>query len=404
VPDPGPPARLRAAAVIAPNYLPHARVLVASLRRQHPDLAFTLLLVHGGAQVDGARVLAPADVGVERRELHRRALCFDPQGLISSLRPLLLGHLLGEAPGPVLLLDVDMLTLAPLADLWALAERRDVLLSPHANAPIAGRPGAWPEEELLRAGTYSGALVGVGSGAGPYLQWMAERTARDCLRAPERGLFYSQTWLGLVPALFDHHVLRDEGINVQVHGLGTRDLDWQGDVPRLGSTPVRLFHFAGYDPSSPERLCRYDEDERSSLERRPGLRRLCDRYAVLLREAGWPAVFESPWRALPSGEVVDELIRSLYRAELLAAERGEQPEPPDPFDERDPDALRRWLTAPPTPGSGARASRYLLALHAARADLRADYPRVPGADEPALVAWAAGKAGTEIPAGLAPAR
>src|SRR6185436_6491237 len=43
-------------------------------------------------------------------------------------------------------------------------------------------------------------------------------------------------------------------------------------------------------------------------------------------------------------------IRRQYYAALLAAERGEGPEPPDPFDRAHPDAFPAWLnpTAPAT--------------------------------------------------------
>jgi hypothetical protein len=367
---------MQAAAVVARNYLPHARVLAESFRRHHPGGRLTLLVVDGSAEVDGADVVGPAAVGVDERELRRRAVLFDTQGVISSLRAPLLARLLDE---PVLLLDADMLVLAPLDDLWELAAAEQILLSPHALDPMPGAPGAWLEEELLRAGTFNGGFLGVGPCAEPFLAWLTERARRDCLREPARGLLYTQTWLNLVPALFPHRVLRDRGVNAQYHGLHGRDVDWTPTGPRIGEDPLRLFHFAGFDPREPRRLCRHYPD--TELGDRPGLARLCAEYAERLRAAGWPAE-PVPFAA------IDPVVRVLYRDALLAAEAGDGPEPPDPAE------LDAWLREP---APGTEVSRYLLGLHTARADLRAAFPRVPGADEAAYLRWAAGKASEPEP-------
>jgi hypothetical protein len=371
-----------AATVIAANYLPHAQVLADSLHRWHPEARLAVLVVDGSEpdRLDGVDVLTPRDVGMDSAELHRRALLYDAQGVISSLRWWLLRHLLEEAQ-PVVLLDADMLVLGNIEDLWTSVPHAGVLLSPHALAPLAGEPGAWPEEELLRSGTFSGGLVGVGSAAGPFLDWVCERTARDCLRAPERGLLYGQTWLNLVPALFEHHILRDAGVNTQVHVMAGEDVAISDAGVRLGETPVRLFHFTGFDPAAPERLSRYYPG--TQLGERPGLARLCREYAEALRAAGWPVASPWPWGVLPAGVPVDEAMRAVYRAALL----GGADEPPDPFDASDPGAFCAWLCTPPA----SHIPRYLLALHRARGDLQAAFPGVPGDDEAAYLAWAARK-------------
>ncbi len=341
-----PKVPMHVAAVIASNYLPHARVLANSLRAHHPDARITLLLVDGpvtDGAIPEAECLAPSDVGIDDRELRRRAMLFDRQGLISSLRPLLLTKLLSDGAEAVLLLDVDMLVLAPCDDLVVLAGDAGIVLSPHALAPLPGRPGAWPEQQLLQVGVFNGGFLGVGRKALPFLAWLAERAARDCLRAPQEGLFYTQTWLDLVPVLFDHHILRDQGINAQFHSLRGQDLERDGERLLVGETPLRLFHFTGFDPASEQQLSRHIPGERGSLEHRPQLRALCIHYANLLHKAGWPALAPGRWETLPSGELIQSDVKATYRAHLLAAERGECHEPPIPFDEEHPLEFVQWL-------------------------------------------------------------
>ncbi|MGI8729648.1 MAG: hypothetical protein ACR2LK_06585 [Solirubrobacteraceae bacterium] len=403
---------MHAACVIAPNFVPHARVLAASFRRHHARGRLSVLVVDDddlGSRVEiaGAEVLTPADIGIDERELHLRAVLFDAQGVISSLRPVLLAHVLRRGAEAVLLLDADMLVLAPFDDVWRLARDSGVLLSPHALTPLPGGPGAWREEELLRSGTFSGGFLGVGATGVTFLDWLTARAARDCLRAPERGLLYTQTWLNLVPALFAHHVLRDAGINAQVHALAGQDVTFDDAGPRLGRAPLRLYHFAGFDPGDPARLCRY-YDRDIGLDSRPGLRRLCGEYAALLHQAGWPMRDRWRWDTTTAGLTIDAAVRRAYREGVLIAECGEGPQPPDPFDPGENDSTIVWLRTPPARVE-TTVSRYLLALLAERADLRSVFPDVPGRDDHAYLRWAAEKVQdgcddhAEIPAILATA-
>jgi hypothetical protein len=374
-----------AGTVATRGFLPQLRVMARSFAEHHPAGRLAVVAADGLEDDLGANdlfdVVALAQLGISERELHRRAMIYGPQGLTGSLWAPLASYLLQDSDSAVLL-DADVEIIAPLDDLWELAARHGVLLVPHSLDPLDGVPGAWPEEAFLRAGTFSAGLLAVGTPAGGFLDWWDERGRRDCVLDLSRGLHHEQRWLDLVPALFPHVVLRDRGVNAMVHNVRGRDVEWVAGAPHLAGVPVRLFHYAGYDPGDPDRLCRYFDDDFASLAGRPGLKRLADAYGERLRQAGWPAEPGYRWDALPNGLAVDDLMRELYRDALLQSEQGGEEEPPDPFGQTE--EFVEWLRDPVAAG----VSRYLRALWKARADLQQAYPEVPGPDEEGLVDWA----------------
>ena len=332
---------------IARNYLPHVGVMATSLRRHHPDVRLSVLVVDEPNAVPGGdepfERLSPLALGIDERELHRRAMLFDAQGLISSLKPLALLALLAEGEPAVLQIDADMLVLGPFPELWEQSAEAGVLLSPHALDVVPGRPGEWHELEFLRGGAYNDALMGVGAGAGDFLRWLADRTARDSVHSPEDGLLYSQTWLNLVPSLFPHRIIRDRGLNTMVHNLNGRDVEWRADGPRVAGEPLRLFHFSGFDPAEPWRRTRYYPEAVSGLGSRPGLAQLCRDYAASVSARGWPVAEGYGWGSLTVDVPVDRTMREVYREGLRAAESGTAAEPPDPFDPAQVAAFLAWL-------------------------------------------------------------
>jgi hypothetical protein len=213
-------------------------------------------------------------------------------------------------------------------------------------------------------------------------------------------LFYSQTWLNLVPALFGHAILTDPGVNVTAHRLAGEDFAGTDERSSIAGQRLRLFHFTGFDPAHPDLLSSYDT---VGLGERPRLAALCRDYAARVIAHGWPERTAYGWGTLPGGLRVDEVMAGIYAGSLLAAERGLGEEPPDPFDHAHPGAFVDWLRDPP-----AELSRYLLALHAAREDLRTAFPGVPGPSTADFARWASGKADQhaepEIPRELASVR
>ena len=142
--------------VIAQNFVPHARVLAESLAEHHPGCRLDVLVLDA-PEPSGSRGpfrwLSFDALPLSRAEINRRRTMYDTAALASSLRGPLLEACLARNEGPVLYLDADMLVLAPLDDVEALAQRHGIVLTPHSAVPLPFQPnGFGPEQGFLHSG------------------------------------------------------------------------------------------------------------------------------------------------------------------------------------------------------------------------------------------------------------
>jgi hypothetical protein len=182
--------------------------------------------------------------------------------------------------------------------------------------------------------------------------------------------------MALVPALFDHAVTRDPGINVTRHALQDRDVEWRDGVPYFDRELLRCFHFTGWDPSRPHQLGPpVGGFAPPTLAERPGVARLVRDYAERLARHGVRERW-SPRRE--DGLPATAAMRRAYGLALQDAELGRAPEPPTRFDGH---RFLDWLSEP---ADGTWLSRYLVGRRAERPDL----PGIRGHDAALLAIWA----------------
>lgn len=292
-----------ACTIAADNYLPFVRVLARSFEAHNPGTRFRVLLLAGEAERDAAKseglgVIRLRDLAVPRlrgmlRRYGRRQLC-------AALKPALLRHLLESDHESVVFMDADILVTASLEPLFAEVGRHALSLTPH----IQRVPGAARQQELektlLQAGMYNAGFVGVSDREETrrFLAWWEERLRRHCLNDPRKGLHYDQRWLDhAIGFVQDVHILRDPACNVAYWNLDELEMRFDGSRYWVNGSPLRFFHFSGFDPSEPTRVTRYVPGWRvEQLGPESGLFR---QYADLLREAGWVAPERRP-RAWPA--------------------------------------------------------------------------------------------------------
>ncbi len=376
---------MKACTIIARNYLAHARVLAESFLSHHPDSSFTVLVIDAPTSASGEgepfETLLPTHIGLDDEEFRRMTMIYDVLELATAVKPWLLRQLLADGGDVVAYFDPDIEVFAPLDEIEELAGEHGIVLTPHITDAAARDTNELAEDAILIAGMYNLGFLGVGRGDDTqrFLDWWMERVARECVVEPHRGRFVDQRWVDFVPSLFDAYILRDPAYNVAWWNLANRDLAWTGERYEVDGEPLRFFHFSGYSPDEPHLLSKHQGPAPLvRLSERPAVARICAEYAERLLASGYREAASHPYGfgRLPGGVPVDGRMRRLYRAELAAAERGEAPEPPTPFDAEHPERFVEWLQRPDDRAGPGTVSRYLAAIYADRPDLQVAFPNL----------------------------
>lgn len=401
-----------ACTVVARNYLPAARVLARSYLAHHPGHEFVIAVIDNPEEVPEARVIGPAEFGIDEQDYLRMATAYNVTELATAVKPYVLRELRRAGSEVVIYLDPDITVFGPMPEVAALARSHQLVLTPHFTEPLP-RDGFEPDEAVIMGtGVFNLGFIATGPGSEPFLDFWAERLRHDAIVAPELQLFTDQRWVDQVPALFGHTVLRDPGFNVAYWNLHERELTRAEDgTVTAGGEPLRFFHFSGYRPEKPWLLSFHcARKPRVLLSDNAVLRELCDGYGKALRAAGYAETLDAipyGFKDFPDGTPLTPGARRLFRAGWVAAEGPshgvrKRPEiPPHAFGADGGTALREWLTAPEDQAQAAAGlSRLAMAAWEARTDLRLAFPQPCGADAEAFRHWCAGSGVGE---GLLPA-
>jgi glycosyltransferase involved in cell wall biosynthesis/2-polyprenyl-3-methyl-5-hydroxy-6-metoxy-1,4-benzoquinol methylase len=383
-----------ACTICACNYLPYARVLAESFYTHHPDGTFVVLLIDDedeGRTPDDERIVwrRMRDIGLDEAEIRRLAAIYDVRELSTAVKPLLLRHLLDGGADAAIYLDPDIRIYHSLGPVWDLAARHGIVLTPHTTQPFPQDDSPVNNFYILAAGVYNLGFAGVGRRARPFLDWWWQGTRREALNDATKMMFTDQRWIDLVPSLFEPYLLKDPGYNVAYWNLHGRSVTENGQGFAVDGEPLRFFHFSGFDASRPWLLSRFQGDRpRVLLSDRPVLNKLCAEYAAALQQAasGAEAWSDYGWGRLSSGLEFTDGMRRLYRTALIGWEQGRGPEPPSPFDEKQPHAFIDWLNLPDE-GGPRGISRYLYQLYESRIDLQRHFRDLHGVDGPRYLEW-----------------
>ena len=219
--------------IAARNYLAHVRVLARSFLRHHPGGSCSVFLIDDpdGLEANDDEPFTQvtlSQIGIAEDEYLRMATIYDVTELATAVKPWVLRAAINGGH-PAAFLDPDIEFHAAIDEVNGLANREGIVLTPHTLHPMK-RDGLLPSEmEILRAGIYNLGFIVVGASGAAFLDWWAERLARDCIVDPGAGLHVDQRWVDFAPGYFNTYILRDPGYNVAYWNVDQRQLAWTGD-------------------------------------------------------------------------------------------------------------------------------------------------------------------------------
>ena len=294
-------------------------------------------------------IVVAGELGFSPDELAVQRGIYDAYEFCCALEPPLIRLLLDRGASAVVLTDTDTRFYEPIGDLGSAATENGLILIPTSlrDVPRQGYfyAGGPIEYRKSMSGLFNTGLLAVGRVGGGFVDWWAARLARDCLKAPQAGMWTDQIWVEWATVYFEHKVLRDSSVNVGIWNLDERDLNATEGRPTVDGSPLRHFHFWGFDPRQPHLYSVYYEEHRRRVQRETGrvlpppsqnpvLSDLVERYTKDLLRSGSDDLLERPYPYAVSagGRPLELRERAIYREAVLAAEARGAELPPNPFD------------------------------------------------------------------------
>jgi hypothetical protein len=304
------------------NYIPKARVLVESIRQNHPDWRIHLALADeipdgldfSTEPFDEIHPLSTLDIP------HYRAwaFCHSLVELATAIKPFLLKKLLerDDCAG-VVYLDPDIVMFSPLEEVLSALEVANIVLTPHQITPESTL-GAIMDNEIcsLKHGIYNLGFLAVApsdTGKG-FAEWWSSRTYHFCRADIKNGLFTDQRWIDLVPAFFEGIcILRSPRLNVAPWNLTTRQLF--GDMSKgftINGDPLGFYHFTGFDSGDHQVMANINGTDSS------GLQQLIDWYQRVTRTLEHDALSSQAWAYgnFEDGTTIPVGARIVYRERI----------------------------------------------------------------------------------------
>lgn len=251
--------------IVSNNYLHYARTLMQSVARQHPEAERYCVIVDrdmapAAALADEFEAIALPELGLPfGDDFYFQYTILE---LNTAVKPWALEHLLERGHSEVLYIDPDISLYRPLEEVMKhLSSGASIVLTPHMLAPYDDDRS--PTEASIRmAGTYNLGFCAIAERleTRAFLRWWQGKLSRDCVVDMPNGVFVDQSWIDLVPGLFDNvRILRHPGYNVAYWNLAQRSFT-QGEGGLLvNGEPLVFFHYSGIDPQNPQTVSKHQD-------------------------------------------------------------------------------------------------------------------------------------------------
>lgn len=316
-------ANIALCTIIAKNYLPFARTLMASVKAYHPEFRRFVLLVDDpqnsfDTAAEDFAIHSADTIGVP--DFPYLCVKYNILELSTAVKPYYLAHLLSEYDlDAVLYFDPDIVLFDDLAPVLDALDTASIVLTPHLTGSLDDdhRPDEW---EIMRAGAYNLGFVGVraNSEACRFLAWWQAKLYNNCIIAVEENLFVDQRWVDLVPGMFQGvEILRDPGLNVAYWNLPHRTITHRDGRFLVNEHPLRFFHFSGFRAENYEMPSRY-QNRYTMANIGPAAVALFAQYRETVFAYGYDACKDWPYSYgfFEDGSAIPDAFRRLLRDDL----------------------------------------------------------------------------------------
>ncbi|HYM08624.1 MAG TPA: glycosyltransferase [Terriglobales bacterium] len=376
--------------IVAKNHLAHARCLMESVRRLHPEFLRAVVLadridwLFSPAQENFGIVLSE-DLQIPASEwFHFQHSLVE---LTTGLRPYALEWVFQRfGVENVIYLDADTKLYAPLSPLLEQLREASIVLTPHLTAGLNDffSPS---EADILWAGAYNLGFLALRANFSTFafLRWWQNKVHDRSFADASRSVAAGQRWMDLAPGLFDGVVLnREPGYNVGYWNLNDRKIRKQAEGYSVNGSPLYFFHFSGFDPDQPALLSR--RQNRFQIVDLGDGQDLVEDYRQDLFRNGYTICKSWPYAygAFRNGIRIPDIIRRVPRASTQALL-----DTRDPFSAIGFDSIGRYWNDPQPDRAGGRTRLTRLAYHyyLQRPDLQAAMPDVLGRDQGQFLEW-----------------
>jgi glycosyltransferase involved in cell wall biosynthesis len=374
---------------------PSAVVLGDAFHHFHPRAQFVVLLIdrpNDQLTLPNGKVLSVGDLGLAPGEEWRLPMLFSRTELRLVLQPALLKTLLTTNAQAAVYFSPTTDIFHSLSSVLETVRGADVIV---ATDPIQNE-----------CGDGGRSFVGVPAVARPQLQkWFDDLRQRFDPDADVKN-----ATLQALDAVFHslpHRLASQAGFGVNYSSLDPTSLHLTERGWEIAGQPLRSFDFRGYDPEKPYLLSRYlGPQPRILLSEHAQVAELCGTYRKkLVRVGGRGKSMAGAFAFLPSGLRIDARMLRIYRRALLEYGSGTASEPPNPFGPEGEQGFLKWLNEP-IDRARAGVTRYMLAVHEERDDVKAAFPDPSGADAAAFRNWyfLYGRREFDLPAAVVPSR
>lgn len=306
--------------IVSNNYLHFARTLLQSVRKIHPE--FDLFCVVVDSDLSPAQEfqhefsvisLDVLDLPMGRQFLFQYTIL----ELNTAVKPWAFEYLLTKPYDNVIYIDPDICLFSRMSSvLELLGNTADIVLTPHLLSPMNDDKS--PSELDIRcSGTYNFGFCAVKNTSNTlrFIHWWQGKLTTECIVDIKRGIFVDQSWIDLVPGMFDNvSILRHPGYNVAYWNLAQRNMVKAGDEGWLvNGWNLVFFHFSGFDPLKPEQFSKHQN--RFTLSELGSVSELVMQYAQKLLSNGAQS-FRSlsyGFATFEDGTAIPDPFRSLYR-------------------------------------------------------------------------------------------